>query len=152
MEMPKARQATAVLGMGRKVAAFSFDSEDITFRWDPELAPHGGLRTTTAGGAKIELRPSVVTRPTFLGKQHRHSWHVAVNGVDLYRDIWSDEQSAGAGTAPGRESRHRGDRGAGRSVRARGSREHDADRRRGFDAQLTGRSERTPREDQPVRR
>ena len=92
MEMPKARHETDVLGGGRAHAAFSFDSEDITFTWEPEHPRARGLRTKAPGGAKVELRPSVATRPTWLGKQHRHAWHVAVNGVDLYRDIWNDEQ------------------------------------------------------------
>lgn len=92
MEMPKARHAQDVLGSNRSLPAFSFESEDITFRWDPDIPPHGGLRTTTAGGARIELRPGVAIRPTFLGKQHRHAWTVSVNGIELYGNIWSDEQ------------------------------------------------------------
>src|SRR3954451_11221216 len=92
MEMPKARHAGDILGGGRAIEAFSFDSEDITFRWDPDIPPHGGLRTSTPGGARIELRPTVATRPSFLGKQQRHAWTVLVNGVALYQDIWSDEQ------------------------------------------------------------
>lgn len=90
--MPKARHVSDVLGGGRAHEAFSFDSEDITFTWDSGIPEHGGLRTKAPGGARVELRPSVVTRPTFLGKQFRHSWHVSVNGVDLYRDVWNDEQ------------------------------------------------------------
>jgi hypothetical protein len=90
--MPKARHESDVLGGGRAHDAFSFDSEDITFTWEPSIPEHGGLRTKAPGGARVELRPSVATRPTWLGKQHRHSWHVSVNGVDLYRDIWNDEQ------------------------------------------------------------
>ena len=92
MEMPKARHVDDVLGHGRAREAFSFESEDLSFQWDPEVRPHGGLRTKTAGGARIELRPTIATRPTFLGKQHRHAWTVTVNGVELYRDVWSDEQ------------------------------------------------------------
>jgi hypothetical protein len=92
MEMPKARHADDILGGGRAIEAFSFDSEDITFRWDPEVPPHGGLRTSTPGGARIELRPTVATRPSFMGKQHRHAWSVVVNGVELYQNIWHDEQ------------------------------------------------------------
>jgi hypothetical protein len=90
--MPKARHDGDVLGGERVQPAFSFDSEDITFSWDPGIPEHGGLRSTAPGGAKVVLRPSVAVRPTWLGKQYRHSWHVSVNGVDLYRDIWSDEQ------------------------------------------------------------
>ena len=90
--MPKARHESDVLGGGRSHAAFSFESEDIMFTWDPQLGKHGGLRTKAPGGANVTLRPSVASRPTWLGKQHRHSWHVAVNGVDLYQDIWNDEQ------------------------------------------------------------
>lgn len=92
MEMPKARHADDILGGGRAIEAFSFDSEDITFRWDPDIPAHGGLRTSTPGGAKIELRPTVSTRPSFLGKQYRHAWSILVNGVELYQNIWSDEQ------------------------------------------------------------
>jgi hypothetical protein len=92
MEMPKARHAGDILGGGRATEAFSFDSEDITFRWDPDVPPHGGLRSSSPGGARIELRPTVATRPTVLGKQHRHSWSVVVNGVELYQNVWSDEQ------------------------------------------------------------
>jgi hypothetical protein len=92
MEMPKARHAGDFLGGGRAIEAFSFDSEDITFRWDPDVPPHGGLRTTTPGGARVELRPTVAIRPTFLGKQFRHAWSVVVNSVELYQNIWSDEQ------------------------------------------------------------
>ena len=92
MEMPKARHAGDILGGGRAIEAFSFDSEDVTFRWDPGVPPHGGLRTSSPGGARIELRPTVATRPTFLGKTHRHAWMVVVNDVELYQNIWSDEQ------------------------------------------------------------
>jgi hypothetical protein len=90
--MPKARHEGDVLGPERATPAFSFDSEDITFTWDPAVGPNGGLRTVAPGGAKVVLRPSVAVRPSFLGKQFRHSWHVACNGVELYRDIWNDEQ------------------------------------------------------------
>ena len=90
--MPKARHGSDVLGGGRKHEPFAFDSEDITFTWDPTIGSHGGLRAKAPGGAAVTLRPSVASRSTWLGKQHRHSWHVAVNGVDLYQDIWNDEQ------------------------------------------------------------
>jgi hypothetical protein len=90
--MPKARHESDFLSPERAHEPFSFDSEDITFSWDPKVSEHGGLRTTAPGGAKVVLRPSVAARPTWLGKQYRHSWHVSVNGVDLYRDIWNDEQ------------------------------------------------------------
>ena len=63
MEMPKARHAGDFLGGGRAIEAFSFDSEDITFRWDPDVPPHGGLRTTTPGGARVELRSTVAIVP-----------------------------------------------------------------------------------------
>src|SRR4051794_7919689 len=92
MEMPKARHADDILGGGRATEAFSFDSEDISFRWDPDVPPHGGLRTSSPGGARIELRPTVATRSGFMGKQYRHAWSVLVNGVELYQNISNDEQ------------------------------------------------------------
>ena len=120
MEMPKARHAGDFLGGGRAIEAFSFDSEDITFRWDPDVPPHGGLRTTTPGGARVELRPTVAIRPTFLGKQFRHAWSVVVNSVELYQNIWSDEQIPEPGTAHRREGGHRRVRRPRPALRPRG--------------------------------
>jgi hypothetical protein len=92
VEMPKARHETDVLGAGHRPASFSFDSEDITFTWDPSVPPDGAILAVAPGNVKVALRPTVATRPTWLGKQHRHAVDVAVNGVDLYQRIWSDEQ------------------------------------------------------------
>ena len=92
MEMPKARHETDVLGAGHRPGSFSFVSEDITFTWDPGAQPNGAFLTVAPGHVKVALRPTVSTRPTWLGKQHRHAFDVAVNGVDLYQRIWSDEQ------------------------------------------------------------